>query len=187
MLHANLAALALAATAATVSGCGGSSKSSTTAASTAAPVVPVTTSAATATPLTLPSVAVRIGPGRPLTQTVWIARGDAVCARLNRELETITVKRARELPRVLPQEAAYERAAVAELAKLVPPAARTHDWQSYLVATLQLAEGSDRLAAEFSSLGDNVLKAPLAVALITARQHLNAIARHDGFKDCSQA
>jgi hypothetical protein len=185
MLHTTLAALALLATV-PMAGCGGSSKSGET--STSAATTPTTTAAGTTAANTVPvlTVTVKVASGRPLSRAQWIARGDAICARLNRELDAISVKVAAELPRVLPQEAAYERAEVAQLATLVPPASSANDWQEFLNATLQWAEGSAKLA-EYGRFGDAITRTPLAATVIAVHEHVLRIAKRNGFKACSGA
>jgi hypothetical protein len=187
MLHTTLVALALLATTLMAAGCGGSSKAGET--STSAATTPTTTAAGTtaaANTAPVPTVTVKIASGKPLTRAQWIAKGDAICARLNRELDAISVKTAAELPRVLPQEAAYERAEVAQLATLVSPASSAKDWQEFLNATLQWAEGSAKLA-EYGRFGDAITRTPLAATVIGIHEHVMKIAKRNGFRACSSA
>jgi hypothetical protein len=190
MSSKQLAALALAAMTLTTAGCGSSSKNGSTttvagapAASTSSPVTTASTSTqASSLP---PAVAVSVANGKPLTRARWIAKGDAICAELNRELQALKVKRAGELPRVLPQAAAYVRTEVVQLAKLVPPASKASDWKRFLSATLQWAEGTAKLA-EFAKLGDSITVSPVAKATIALHGRLVSMAQHDGFKVCSR-
>lgn len=185
MLHSQLAAFALAAITLAVSGCGGSSKTVSTSASvattTAATSTPVTTTSTSSPPVR--SVTVKVASGAPLTRAQWIAKGDAICTHLNAELETISVNKASELPRVLPQEAAYERNAFAKLVKLVPPTTMANDWRQYLTDLLQAAEDSTKLASE--NIGESLITSPLARATLAVRARSTQIAKHDGFKECS--
>jgi hypothetical protein len=141
---------------------------------------------ATAANAQIPVVVVKVASGRHLTRTQWIAKSDAICTRLNTQLEAITVRKAWELPRVLPQEAALVRTEVSELAKLVPPASKTSAWQDFLTESLQWAEGSDKLVA-YRNLGDEITKSPLAVNILAIRKHLTMIARQDGLIACALA
>jgi hypothetical protein len=185
MPREQLAALVLATTALAAAGCGSSSKSgsATTAASTAAPS---TTVATTTTSNRLPpAVTVPVASGKPLTRAQWLAKGDAICAHLFKELKPLSIKGTEELPRVLPQAAAYERAAVAELAKLVPPASKARHWQTILRTTLRSAEAEAKLA-EYGKLGAAITKSPVATAMIALQKHLGEMAKHEGFKVCSR-
>ncbi len=187
MSHIRLAALALTATTLAVSGCGESSKTASTgtsAAATIATTTAVTTPATTTTPV--PAVTVKVASGKPLTRAQWIAKGDAICAHFNAEAETIGVTGVAELPRVLPEEAAFERNTVAQLAKLTPPGPMANDWQRFLNDTLQLAEDADKLA-QSGVPDEDLLKSPLARTIQETRRHATRIAKHDGFKACASA
>ena len=195
MLHTHLAALVLTATTIAMAGCGGSSKSgqATTSATTTTPTTSSTATTATTgtgattnagSTATLPAVKVQIASGKPLTKAQWISQGDAICARLSKELKAVSVKVSGELPRVLPRAAAYERAAAIEFAKLVPPTSRASDWQQYVNETLQWAEGTTKVA-ETAKLGDAITETPLVRATTATYEHLLKLAKHDGFKVCS--
>jgi hypothetical protein len=185
VLHIHLAALALAAFALVVSGCGSSSKSSAT--TSAANTTTATTTSSTSAPTTTtttPVVAVKLATGKPLTHTQWLAKGDAICARLNNQLAASGVKSIRELGQVLPQAAAYEHAELAQLVKLVPPAADAKSWQEFLAETQRWAENSTKLGqsaqtAQFS------LNEPLVGITRKLHEHLAHRAKHQGFKECS--
>jgi hypothetical protein len=183
MSRQQLAVLVLAATTFAAAGCGSSSKggSATTAASTAALSTTVATAASSNT--VPPAVAVPVASGKPLTRAQWLAKGDAICARLFRKLEPLAIKKIRELPRVLPQAAAYQRAAVAKLAKLVPPTSKAGDWQVFLRTTLRSAETEAKLA-EYGKLGEAITRSPVGTAMVALQKHLAEMAKHDGFKVC---
>lgn len=184
MLHKYLVAFALAATTLAAAGCGGSSKAGSTSAS--AGTTPTTTTAAPVSTVPVPTVTVKVASGKPLARARWIVKGDAICARFHAELEAVHVKRAAELPRVLPQVAAYERAEVVQLARLVPPASKASDWQQFLNATLQEAEASAKLV-EYARLGDAITRTPLAATMISLHNYRTKIAKRDDFKKCSLA
>jgi hypothetical protein len=76
------------------------------------------------------------------------------------------------------------RAAVVQLAKLVPPTAMASDWQQYLNAVSQLNEDGIKLTG-FARLGDAITTVPLATTMKVLRQRFIKIARRDGFKACS--
>ena len=79
MLHSQLAALALAATTLAVSGCGGSSKTE-----------PAKTTASTT------SGTAKTESGAPLTRAEFIARGEAICAHANAELNSHPIRSPKE-------------------------------------------------------------------------------------------
>ncbi len=179
MLHAQLVALALAATTLLASGCGGSSKTtSSTAAVTAPATVATPTPTATATPIKFAS-------GRPLTRAKWIAEGDAICAHTDRRLAAISVTSTRELVHALPQAAAYEKAEVRDLSKLVPPASMAGDW-AQIVNDLQIfAEDSIKIA-QYAEVKNASAGVPLVHAQNNIHKQMAAVARRDGFKQCSR-
>lgn len=181
-----LTALALAAAGLAASGCGGSSSKtgsiSTSADATTGTATSASAPATTTTPVIIAKV--KVASGKPLTRAQWIAKGDAICARVNAELETVSSKTIAELRRTLPQSAAYERVAVAELAKLVPPTAMVNDWQQFLTDTLQSAEDAVKLG-ESVGPGQDVLKSPLATTIRAVREQMTKVAKRDGFKACS--
>jgi hypothetical protein len=191
VLSAQFTAIALAAAFA-AGGCGGASKevsSATTASTEKATSTPSTASGPATTsspsPTPPPAVAVPIATGKPLSRSQWIARGDAICAKLNGELSKLPTSKISELPRVLPHAAALERVEVGQLAKLVPPASRTHDWERFLTDTLQWAEGSAKLAG-YAKLGEAITASPVATATLAIHNQLTKLAKRDGFKDCSK-
>ena len=178
VLHIHLAALALVAVTFAAAGCGGSSKTTTATA---------TTASSTTTPDTTTSTSVavvKLASGRPLTRAQWLARGDAICARLNSQLGANTVKSTKEFARALPVAAAYERAELARLVKLVPPPSMATDWQQFLTSTQQWAENSTKLG-ESAQGGHFTLTAPLVITTRNLHEHLAGIAKRDGFKECS--
>ncbi len=185
MSRKQLAALALAAISLAAAGCGSSKSEATSTAASTTTASAKTTSTSVAEPpaTTLPTVKVTVARGKPLTRAQWIAKGDKICGRYQAEIETLSVKKVSELPRVLPQEAAYVRAELGQLVKLVPPAAHAKEWQQLLNATLQWAEGSDMLASQ-PNLGGALLSSPVGRAVIAVHSNVVQIANHAGFKVC---
>lgn len=183
MLYVHLVALAIATSALAASGCGGSSKSTASSDLTTSTASGSTT-AVTKTSSTIPQVAhVSVSGGKPLTKTLWVSKGNAICRHLHAELETLKIKKTAELPRVLPQAAAYERDAVNEFAKLVPPRSKTNDWEQFVTGTLQWAEGSAKVAEE-AKLGDAITQSPAASATLVVQRQLSLIAGRDGLVAC---
>lgn len=193
MLHAYLAFL-VAASVLVAAGCGGSSKTTTTSTSTtsASTADTTTTTGTTVAGTTItsippaPIVSVKVASGKPLTRSQWIAKGNEVCGRLKAELEAIKVKATGELPRVLPQVAATERAEIAQLATLVPPSSKRSDWQQFLNISLQRAEDTARTVA-LARLGDAISQAPIFATVRGLQRELAAIAKRDGLRECAPA
>lgn len=183
MLHIQLVASALLAGALLASGCGSSKPTSTTAAAT-------TTSATTAASTTAEkapqiSKAIVTPPaGKPLARAQLIARADAICARRNANIASLTVGSQAAFRRVLPQAAIYDKTESKELNKLIPPASLAHDW-SGIINTAQLySEYVDQVAYYAQNGTRNI--SPLIRAAETVRERMLAVAHHDRFKHCAK-
>jgi ABC-type Fe3+-hydroxamate transport system substrate-binding protein len=190
MSHTQLAALALAAASLALCGCGGSSKTtvSTAASSAAATTATTTTIASTSLPA---ATTVKVAVGAPLTRAQLLAKGDAICARINVQVDKVTTQ-ASSSPNVSRQEfyegipkVARDYATEAnELSKLVPPASLAHNWETILSDLHRYVQYED-LAAHEAEVKD----AKAIVALIAPAEaihaKLDAIAKRDGFRYCS--
>ena len=180
MLHAHLGALALMAVAIAASGCGGSSsKAGTTTAASSSQASATQTSAAPSVGVTT----VKVATGKQLTRAALIAEADAICARTNMEIKSISVGNMTEFRRQLPQAAIYYNAETNKLVKLVPPASMAHDWLT-LIKSAQLFSEYAQLAGYDAQAGQNVI--PAVHGAGQARQPMTAVAQHDGFKSCVQ-
>jgi hypothetical protein len=186
MLHTQIVmlALALATTMLVTAGCGNSSKSEPT--TTVASTTPSTTATTTTTTSTAPAkvVAVKVAKGRPLTRGEWIAKGDAICARLNAQLAATKVKTPADFARALPQAASYEHAELIQLATLVPPVSKAKDWQEFLLGTQQWSENSAELG-QVAQSPKFTLTGQLVITTKKIHEVLANLAKHDGFKECS--
>lgn len=128
---------------------------------------------------------VHISNGKPLTQAQWIARGDAICAKLISQTNPLKVKNTNEIPRLIPQEVIYIHAELAALSKLTPPANKANDWQKLLNLKQEWANGIARVAANFESLRKQANN-PFLRTLASTRTRANKLALQNGFKKCSQ-
>ncbi len=191
MLHAQLAAAALATASLAAAGCGGSSKTQSVAATstTAASSAPASSAQASPPPVTTnvrpaTGTKVKIASGAPLPLHTWIAKSNEICARLSAELGAIKVSKTAEIVRVLPQAAAYERAAVLQLARLVPPASRVAGWQRYLDIMMERSQDSLKIV-QLASLGDAISRAPIFAAVSALQHERRAIAQRAGVDECA--
>jgi hypothetical protein len=177
-----LTALALATGALAVAGCGGSSKSTAT---TAASTPPATTTTATTPTATVTAAAVTFASGTPLSHTVWIARGDKICAHANTELSTGTLRSPQAFASALSRAAVYDKTEASELGKLVPPASEASDWKQ-IVNDIQLFGEYTSKVAEDTRAGNNEAAHPLLLQGEAIHARLAAIARRAGFTQCDQ-
>lgn len=122
---------------------------------------------------------------KPLTRAQLLHRADTICRKLNKKLSSIKVKTEKEFVRELPKLAGYEQDSLAELSKLVPPARMAEDWK-------MIVAGAQTLADDVAKLGEDAkakhLKAARTVVneIGKVQQRTTAIAKRDGFKDCTQ-
>jgi hypothetical protein len=177
MSHMRLGALALAAAALAGSGCGESSKSATETTATTAS----TAKAASSIPTT---ATVKLAKGKPLTRASWIAKGDAICAPVDRKLQAASSRSRSEYTSLLPRVALYLRIEAAKLSKLTPPASMRTDAEQLVSGIQLLSEYLSRAGMSFragyAGSGNQLFR----TALTVQRQPF-AIARRDGFTKCT--
>jgi hypothetical protein len=123
-----------------------------------------------------------------------IAKADAICRRYNEQIAASKVQSTqaraevfmKEITQVIPAHAALEMKAIAELARLKPPASLARDWKSILTYRRILA---NELLALIGAAKRKDAKAISVLAVSKKREHelLAAVAARDGFKDCAQA
>jgi hypothetical protein len=179
MLQTSLVVVALALS---VAGCGGSSKTESSA--TTAASKPAQTTAAQTTTATTSGQEVKPQSGKPLSTAVWIAKGDAICARANIHRHAQTAKTTQELARLAPQISGYDHIAAVELSKLVPPTAKTSDWNVIVTDAQKLSEFAARVGG-YAQVNKFREAEPLMIAAANLQQQLTSIAQRDGFKKCS--
>jgi hypothetical protein len=189
MLHLCIAILVLALSGFAVSGCGGSSKTTSTVASASTPTTESTattetTSSTPATPPPITGATVTLVHGKPLSRASWLAAGDAICARTNTLLSSVKIRTEKQYGLLLPQAAAYDRAEVAQLRKIVPPTADTADWLLIINNLQKFGEYTQKVAEDMQA--NNVVGAtPLVKAGSALRADVAAIAKRDGFHECA--
>jgi hypothetical protein len=136
------------------------------------------------------SMAAVVGCGesdKPLTRAQLLARADATCRRINNKLSTGNgAKTPQQLSRAASQLVSYEQKGLAELSKLIPPASMASDWKAIIAGAQTLADDTvkvvERVKVEKNFNGVHALVAE--ISRVQARTV--AIAKRDGFTDCSQ-
>ncbi len=189
MLHIQLMTLGIAVSALAVAGCGGSSKTGSTASvadATTTAATTATTATTTAAPPTVTATTVKVATGKPLTVTTLIAKGDAICARTNTKISTISVKSEADFKRVLPQVAIYNSIESNELDKLVPPASLASDWARIINAAHLYSTYVNRIASDAQTSSYASTSGPLIQTAESVHRQMASMARHDGFKHCAQ-
>jgi hypothetical protein len=144
-----------------------------------------------ATALTASGCGGSAGSTKPLTRSELIARGDAICRRINAKISTITVSSAQDYARLAPPLAAYEQTAVAEMRKLTPPASMANDWKQIVTGAQMLADGTAKLGEyaqtsnPFQAHQTPSVHAAFVATTEGAKQIVTA-AQREGFNDCAQ-
>ncbi len=165
-----------------IAGCGGGS-------STAAPTVrsASTTSAATTTRAPTGTTAPTRQAAPQQSDASFVARADAVCRGINAEISSVKAKSSSvaEVKRFVPRNAALERAGVARLEQLTPPAPLKDAWQSILGYRRALATELGALLREARENDQPEMKAVIA-SKKQVHTNLDKVATANGFKECGK-
>jgi hypothetical protein len=171
-------ALVLAAATLAAYGCGGASKTASSA---------VTTSAATQTAPSSSTVHTESAAStQPLTRAQLIAAADMICRRVNLKRASIKLSSLADYAHLLPELAAYERAAVAQMRKLVPPASMASSWQRLISAGQTVAGGTAAVGEHATASGLREVESQ-SIAAGKALERSLTLAKREGFKDCAQS
>jgi len=173
-------ALALCCGALVLLGCGGSSDPSSrrrTASTGSA------TSSRATVPKAAPSVAKAASKADERAQ--FIARADAICARVNRELSAVKKKGPKPILRVVPGNIVIERGALGELRALAAPASTATAWQQILdLRRIALQELLALVRATRHQQASSITK--LIFSKKATHGKLLAAGQSSGFKDCAR-
>jgi hypothetical protein len=187
-----LAAVALLATAAVAGGCGEGEAS--TRASVTVTVHSGATSAATAattatsTATTSSSAAAGTSASTTTaTSSASTAQAEAICGRRNRELKAAAPVGAslHEIVATASARAAIQRAALAELRALAPPAQLAHDWRMVLAGSERTLRSVEQLARLASAGGAADVRRETALASGASQLGLLVAGARAGVKQCA--
>jgi hypothetical protein len=124
----------------------------------------------------------------PLTRAELIAKADTICLGINakRAATKFTASLA-ESARLLPALVAYDRAAVTELRKLIPPPSMANGLKE-ITAYVQTLANVTATANESAKANTRKLEKTqsLALEVVKARQRMVDAAKREGYKDCAQ-
>jgi hypothetical protein len=126
------------------------------------------------------------GASKALSLSDLIARGDAICQRLNAEFSAAPpVRGPQDIARISPQRAAMERTVAAELSRLTPPSSITRDWQQIIAYRRMLAEDTIKLG-EYAKANNIEGMRLVFYSSVSLQERLLATGKHDGFTNCSR-
>jgi hypothetical protein len=192
--YARLATPVLVAAVLAAGGCGGSSKSTPTATTAASKSQPATTQTATTTQTTTattppiastPGTPIKVATGKQLARADLISKGEAICARTNAELSSSTIKSEKDLIRLLPQTAIYDKTEATELSQLVPPAAMAQAWKRIVNGFQLFGEYTSRVA-EYARAKNYSSGHPLVARAEKLHAEVADLAKRNGFNECGQ-
>jgi hypothetical protein len=125
--------------------------------------------------------------GDHLSSAQFIASADAICARLNSELNAEAPKNAGmpEVGRVASRRAAAETTALSELGQLTPPASLVHAWPE-VIAYRQARVENLRSLAKYASSSDSSGVSSAVTAGEGLMSKLRAAAGSAGLTACSE-
>jgi hypothetical protein len=176
MLSTRLACLMLAGLALAAGGCG-SSKSTSQTTSTASAQSTTGKGSSTSGQSSTPS--------SPLTRAQLIAKGDAICYRLNVKRSTTTISSGQSYERLVPKIQATELAAATEMSELVPPPSMAAAWSRMVLATHTIAEATGHFRS-YAEASNDKLGHQVDAVLTKGIKELTSTAKQEGFTDCAQ-
>jgi hypothetical protein len=124
---------------------------------------------------------------KPLTRAQLLTKADATCRRINNKLSAgNSAKTPQQISHAASELVSYEQKGLAELSKLIPPASMASDWKAIIAGAQTLADDTVKIVERVKVEKD--LKGAHALLAETSRvqERTVAIAKRDGFTDCSQ-
>jgi len=163
----------------TMSGSANSTDTNSAATATTAPTTTTTSSTRTAS--------TGSGSGKPLSRVVLIVRADAICKRLNAELDRTknNISSQQDIVRIAPRRAAVEQTALTELGGLTPPNSMAADYQQMLATRQTLIEDIKKLGEDAATNNSGAESAVYSASTPLVHQ-MAAMALRDGFKYCGE-
>lgn len=152
-----------------IGGCGGSAKPQS---GTAAPASAQSPISETAKPTAL------------LTRAQLIAKGDAICYRLNVRRSATRIERPQDYETLFPALAAYELTGATEMSNLTPPTSMARDWQQMIAGARNVARATAMVHTD-SEARSKAFSERVEPVLFAGIKQLTAAARRAGFKECS--
>jgi hypothetical protein len=124
-------------------------------------------------------------PSGPLTRAELLARGDAVCYRLNTRRQSTLIARPSDYERQAPALAAYELTGATELGELTPPASMAQSWQHIVAGARTVATVTGRFP-HFAQASSDAIGHRYDAILGKAIDEMVNAAKRSGFKECSR-
>jgi hypothetical protein len=122
---------------------------------------------------------------KPLTRAELTMKANAICKTVSAKFASKTINNQKEMATVVPELANFEQNELAELSRLVPPAALAEDWKKFISGAETLAENTVKLS-EYTKAKDIKGAGGLISASESTQAQMRAIAKRDGILGCEQ-
>lgn len=135
--------------------------------------------------LCLSAALVSCGSAKPLTRAQLVRHANALCTQVQVKMKKVgPANTTQELADVADKLAGFEQHQLEAMRKLKPPPAMASDWK-------HMIEGAEEITKDAGNLSANVQpKKKAAIEELNqvgkVEQRISPIAKHDGFKSCSQ-
>jgi hypothetical protein len=135
--------------------------------------------------LCLGAVLAGCGSAKPLTRVQLVRHANALCTQVQMNMTKVgPANTTQELTHVADKLAGFEQHQLEAMRKLKPPPAMASDWK-------HMIEGAEEITQDAGNLSTNVQpKKKAAIEELNqvgkVEQRISPIAKHDGFKSCSQ-
>lgn len=138
------------------------------------------------TVLALGAAVAGCGSAKPLTRAQLVSHANALCTQVQTKMKHVgTVKTVQGLALAAHKLAGFEQHQLESMKQLKPPRSLAGDWK-------QMIEGAEEVTEDAGTVSTDVqLKKNKAAVeelkqIEKVEQHLSPIAKHDGFKSCSE-
>ncbi|HEY5194453.1 MAG TPA: hypothetical protein VIJ39_11365 [Solirubrobacteraceae bacterium] len=122
---------------------------------------------------------------KPLTRAELTAKANVICKTVTTRFASKSINSQQEMARVIPELAAFEQTALAELSKLVPPAELANDWKKFVAGAETLAENTAKLG-EYAKAKNIKAAGSLITGSEAIQQQMRATAKQDGITACEK-
>lgn len=126
-------------------------------------------------------------PAKALTKAELVAKADAICYGINAKRSAIRISKLQDYALLVIPFGAYERTAVVELNKLVPPPSLAAAWNEILAGARTQAQATAEISEYIKQHKSLDGTQSIAAALTRATHEMTTAAKREGFADCAQA
>lgn len=139
------------------------------------------------TVLALGAAVAGCGSAKPLTRAQLVSHANALCNQLQRKMKQAgaNVKTTQQLAHLADKLAGFEQHQLESMRKLKPPSSLAADWKQMIESAEAIAEDAGTLSTDVQLKKEKAAGEQLQ-RIGKVEQHVSPIAKHDGFKSCSE-